>query len=63
MNMNVINGVLRAVLPAAIAYVVGKGWLSSSSAADVTAAIIALLSAGWSVQTNTAGTSTPPAGK
>ena len=56
MSMNVINGVLRAVLPAAIAYVVGKGWLSSSSAADVSAAVIALLSAGWSVQSNTKGT-------
>ena len=52
MNMNIISGVLRAVVPALIAYVVGKGWLSTSSAADVSAAIIAIISAGWSVQSN-----------
>ena len=53
MNQNQITGLARALVPALIAYVVGKGWLSQSSAADVSAAIIALLAAGWSVQTHT----------
>jgi hypothetical protein len=53
-DMNVISGILRAIVPAIIAYAVGKGWLSQSSAADVTAAIIALASAGWSVKSNQA---------
>ena len=54
MDMNVIAGIVRAVVPAVVAYLVGKGYLSSSSAADVGAAIIAILSAGWSVKSNVA---------
>lgn len=53
MNQNQIMGIARALVPSIIAYVVGKGYLSQSSAADVSAAIIALLAAGWSVQTHT----------
>jgi hypothetical protein len=52
MNVNTVNGILRAVVPAAIAYAVGKGWISSSDAADITAALITLGSAAWSVTTN-----------
>lgn len=52
MDTNVINGVLRAVLPAALAFAVGKGWISQSQVADITAAIITLAAAGWSVATN-----------
>ena len=52
MNYNQITGILRALVPAAVAYLVGKGYLTESSAASVIAAVIALLSAGWSVQTN-----------
>jgi len=59
MDINIINGVLRAIIPAALAYAVGKGWLSQSSVADVTAAIITLVSAVWSVKSNQA----PPAAK
>ena len=53
MNQNQITGLARALVPAIVAYVVGKGWLSQSDAADVSAAIIALLAAGWSVQVHT----------
>jgi hypothetical protein len=53
MNQNQITGIARALVPSIVAYVVGKGYLSQSSAADVSAAIIALLAAGWSVQTHT----------
>jgi hypothetical protein len=51
MNSNlssVVAGIAQAVVPALVAYAVGKGWLSQSSAADVGAAIITLLAAGWS---------------
>ena len=54
MDLNIVNGVLRAVVPALVAYLVGRGYLSQSSAADVAAAIIAIASAGWSVKTNVA---------
>ena len=52
MNRQQLTGIARALVPAIIAFIVGKGWLSQSSASDVSAAIIALLAAGWSVQTN-----------
>lgn len=53
MNANVITGVLRAVLPAALAYAVGKGWITSGETGDITTAIVTLAAAGWSVLTNT----------
>ena len=52
MNWNQINGILRAVLPAALAYAVGKGYLTDGAAADVSAAVIAVAAAIWSVVTN-----------
>ena len=53
MNQNQLAGIARALVPAIVAYVVGRGWLSESSAASVAAAVIALLSAGWSMQAHT----------
>jgi hypothetical protein len=53
MNQNQIAGIARALVPAIIAYAVGRGWLTESSAASVGAAIIALISAGWSFQAHT----------
>ena len=58
MDMNTVNGVIRAVVPAALAYAVGKGWVSSSSVADITAAVLAVAAAGWSVWTNSGTTKT-----
>ena len=52
MNYNTVNGIIRAVVPAALAYVVAKGWLTDSQVADVTAAIVTLVAAAWSVKTN-----------
>lgn len=52
MNANAVNGILRAVLPAALAYCVGKGWISQSQVADITTAIITIGAAVWSVATN-----------
>ena len=49
---NVIGGILRAVVPAMVAFAVAKGWLPQSSASDVATAIITIGAAGWSVKTN-----------
>lgn len=52
MDLNTINGVIRALVPAFCAYAVGRGWISNSSVADITAALIAVAAAGWSIKTN-----------
>jgi len=52
MDFNTINGVLRAVLPAVLAYAVGKGWVNAGSVGDISAAIVAIAAAVWSVKTN-----------
>ncbi len=52
MDINTINGVLRAIVPAALAYAVGKGWISQSQVADITTAVLTLAAAAWSVKTN-----------
>jgi hypothetical protein len=51
MNANMLAGIAQAVVPAIVAFAVGKGWLSQSSAAEVGAAILTLLAAGWSAVT------------
>lgn len=50
--MDNITGPLRAVVPAFVAYMVGRGWIPAGSAADIGAAVIALGAAGWSVYSN-----------
>lgn len=52
MDWNVINGVLRAVVPGLLGYLVGKGLISQSDVGEITAAIVTLAAAGWSVYTN-----------
>lgn len=54
-TQNQVMGVLRAVLPALFAYAVARGWISQSSVADVSAAILTLAAAGWSVYSNLEG--------
>lgn len=51
-DFNVIAGVLRAVLPAGIAYAVGKGILPAADYSGVIAAIVTLGAALWSVKSN-----------
>jgi ABC-type polysaccharide/polyol phosphate export permease len=53
MNQDQVTGIIRAVVPALLAYVVGKGWISESSVADITTAAIAVAAAIWSVFNNT----------
>jgi hypothetical protein len=52
MNTNAFMGILRAVVPAAVSWAVAKGWIPGDSVADVTAALVAVGAAGWSVITN-----------
>ena len=53
MEMNVVYGVLRAVVPSIVAYAIGKGLLpADTSAPEITAAVVTLVAAGWSVVSN-----------
>lgn len=52
MNANTITGIVRAVAPAALAYAVGRGWISQGDVGEITSAIVTLVAAGWSVLTN-----------
>lgn len=52
MDINSVNGVIRAVVPALLAYAVGKGWIGAGAVGDITAATIAIASAVWSVISN-----------
>jgi hypothetical protein len=52
-DMNdIVSGVLQAVLPSLLGYAVGKGLLPASSVPEVTAAVVTIVCAGWSVHTN-----------
>jgi hypothetical protein len=53
MNSDQITGIIRALVPALLAYFVGKGWIPGSSVPDITAAVVAILAALWSVFSNT----------
>lgn len=55
MNSNQVGGIVRAVVPAVLAYAVAKGWITASSVADVTTAVVTLAAAAWSVVTNAEG--------
>lgn len=52
MTQNQFNGVIRALVPALLAYFVGKGWVTESSVGDISAAIVTIGAAGWSIISN-----------
>lgn len=52
MSANQVNGVLRAVVPAVLAYAVGRGWIQQSDVNEIVAACVTLVSAAWSIYTN-----------
>ena len=52
MNSNVVMGILRAIVPGLVGYLVGKGYIPADQGGEVAAAIITLGAAGWSVVTN-----------
>lgn len=52
MDKNMIDGVIRAVVPAIIAYVVGKGLIPAGDYGGIVTAIVGLISAIWSIHSN-----------
>lgn len=52
MDINIINGVIRAVAPALVAYLAGKGIIPAADYSGVIAAVVALIMAGWSIKSN-----------
>ncbi len=52
MNANQISGILRAIVPAALAWAVAKDWINQNTVTDVTAAVVTIGAAAWSVYTN-----------
>lgn len=52
MDSNIINGVVRAVFPAVIAYCVGKGYIPASDYGPLLAGVTATIAAAWSIWSN-----------
>ena len=55
MNTEMIGGVIRAVLPPIVAFLIGKGVLPAGDYGSVVTGLVALVTAVWSVRTNTTG--------
>lgn len=55
MNYDQFTGIIRAIVPAVVSYIVAKGYLTEDSAATVGAAMLALAAAIWSVLNNKSG--------
>lgn len=52
MDQNMIGGVIRAVVPPIIAFLVGKGVLPAGDYAGMITALVGMVSALWSIHTN-----------
>ncbi len=63
MNYEQITGILRAVVPAVLAYCVGKGWISQNDVGEISAAVVAVGAAAWSVINNKTGVVNGTGGK
>jgi hypothetical protein len=59
MNSDQLAGILRAVLPAVVAFAVAKGWVGAGSADWLVASVVSIVCAGWSAWTNKPGTVIP----
>lgn len=60
MNSNIIAGILRAIVPAAITYAAAKGWDLSALGTDAAlGGLAALIAAIWSVTSKKAKPATP----
>ena len=55
MGIDQFTGILRAIVPALVSFVAGKGWLPADTATDIGAGFITILAAVWSWQTNRPG--------
>jgi hypothetical protein len=47
-NEDQVLGILRIILPMALAWLAGKGYITNSAVADITAALVGLVAAVWS---------------
>lgn len=55
MNYDQYTGIIRAVVPALISWLVAKGYFTETVGADVGAALVAIAAAVWSVLNNKTG--------
>jgi hypothetical protein len=55
MNIDMIGGVIRAIVPPVLAYLIGKGTLPAGDYSAVVTGLVALTTAVWSVRTNVTG--------
>jgi hypothetical protein len=55
MGTDQFTGILRAVIPAAAAYLAGRGWVPADTATSIGAGVITILAAIWSWKTNMPG--------
>jgi hypothetical protein len=55
MNSDMIGGIIRAIVPASIAYLIGKGTLPAGDYSAVVTGLVALVTAVWSVRSNVTG--------
>ncbi len=55
MNQDQLGGIVRAVVPPLVTYLVAKGIVPAGSANSLIAAAVAIAAAGWSVVSNKTG--------
>ncbi len=55
MNQDQLTGIIRAVVPPLVAYLVAKGYIPAGSADPLVAAAVAVAAAVWSIHNNRTG--------
>lgn len=55
MGTDQITGIIRAIVPALLAYAVAKGWIDAGAVGAIGAAVVTLAAAVWSYFTNQPG--------
>lgn len=50
MDINTINGVIRALFPAIVAYLVGAGYIPAADYGPLLAGLTAVIAAVWSIK-------------
>ncbi len=55
MNSDMVGGIIRAVVPPVLAFLIGKGALPAGDYSAVVTGFVAMVTAGWSIHTNKTG--------
>ncbi len=55
MNADMLGGIIRAIFPPVIAFLIGKGTLPAGDYGAIVTALVALATGVWSVRTNQTG--------